>query len=207
MKTPLVALLGSLSLAACCIARGTLVSTPRGRRPVEDLIEQDTVWSVDPATGERFASHVVAIARATREVMRLTGEGFSLTCTTDHPLYDPTAKSWSPAGDWVLGTRSDLLLVTDDGAPPRVVTVHTREVSAGLAEVTDLTVEHELHDFVAGGVLVHNKSPVRHSCVVVSGGAPTSLRDMGPCVRPDGGEGFVTCDASPNPSDAGTCDE
>lgn len=129
MKKPLIALLSSISLAACCIARGTLVSTPRGRRPIEDLIEQDTLWSIHPETGERVASHVIAIARATREVMRLGGEDFTLTCTTDHPLYDPSTKSWAPAGDWVLGNRSALLFVPDDGAS-RVVSVRQREVSA-----------------------------------------------------------------------------
>ncbi len=204
MKKPLVALLGSLSLTACCIARGTLVSTPRGLRRIEDLIEQDTLWSVHPETGERVASHLVAIRRATREVMRLVGADFELTCTTDHPLYDPSTKSWASAGDWVLGGRHQLLLVPDAGAA-RVVTVERRDVSAGVAEVFDLSVEHELHNFVAAGVLVHNKKhpstpPIQ--CVVEQDGGARLLTYGEPCTTPDGGSGEADCRHFP---DAGTC--
>lgn len=213
MNKPIAALLGSLALTSCggifCVARGTLVSTPRGRRPIEDLVELDTVWCVDPLTGEKVASLITRLARATREVMRLQGEGFSLTCTTDHPLYDPTAKAWSPAGDWVLGQRSELLLVPDEGAP-RVVAVHTREVSAGLSEVIDLSVQHELHNFVAAGVLVHNKArpTIVQSCNVESDGVVRTLRNIDPCVFTDGGVGRVQClralDGSTQPN--GTCE-
>jgi hypothetical protein len=199
MNKTLAAVLGSLSLTACnlyCIARGTLVSTPRGKRPIEDLIAQDTVWCIDPQTGEQVASPITAVVRATREVMRLSGENFVLTCTTDHPLYDPEAKSWSPAGDWVLGSRTALLLVPGDGAPTRVVKVLTREVSAGISEVFDVTVAHELHNFVAGDVLVHNKSPVRQSCEVQPG---VTQFEGDNCARAaDAGSGFVTCASNPD---------
>lgn len=197
MKKPLVALFGALSLAACCLARGTLVSTPRGPRRIEDLIEQDTLWSVDPATGERFASHLIAIARASREVMVIAGADFSLTCTTDHPLYDPSTKSWAPAGDWVLGHRSELLLVTEDGVS-RVVSVQHREVSVGVREVFDLSVDHQLHNFVAAGVLVHNKkNPNRYqNCLVEQPEGQLTLRHgVDTCTQQDGGQGQVECDA------------
>ncbi|MDP2270103.1 MAG: Hint domain-containing protein [Archangium sp.] len=200
MKKQLVGLLGALSLVSCgptsCVARGTLVWTPRGKRPIEDLIEQDTVWCVEPSTGERVASPITAVARATREVMRLGGDDFSLTCTTDHPLYDPLEKVWAAAGDWVLGQRSSLLLVPEDGTPPRVVTVSTREISAGVSEVIDLTVLHPLHNFVAAGVLVHNKS-IRISCELQDGGR--SFGGEG-CTCQDGGAGFARCE----PKDEGS---
>ncbi|MDP2275580.1 MAG: Hint domain-containing protein [Archangium sp.] len=191
MNKPLAALLGSLSLASCvstCIARGMLVWTPRGKRPIEDLIEQDTVWCIDPSTGEKVASPITAVARATREVMQLEGEGFSLTCTTDHPLYDPRSKTWAPAGDWVLGQRTSLLLVPEDGAAPRAVEVHTRQVSAGISEVFDLTVMHELHNFVASGVLVHNKSIARQ-CEFNQ----ENVYQGHTCTCADAGTSFVIC--------------
>ena len=198
MKKPLVAaLLGSLSLVSCgpmCIARGTLVWTPRGKRPIEDLIEQDVVWCIDPVTGEKVASPIIAIKRATHEVMRLSGAGFTLACTTDHPLYDPLAKIWAPAGDWVLEKRSSLLLVPDDGAQPRPVEVSSRDVFAGLSEVIDLTVMHELHNFVAAGVLVHNKSP-RESC---KGSDEREIFLGNPCTCADAGAGFFSCESNPD---------
>lgn len=196
MKNTILGVLSAVSLLACgptsCIARGTLVWTPRGLRRIDELIEQDTVWCVDPATGEHVASPITHVKHAKREVMKLTGEGFSLTCTTDHPLYDPLAKTWAPAGDWVLGQRSSLLLVPEDGSTPRAVAVTGREVAAGVCEVFDLTVAHALHNFVAGRVLVHNKS-IRLSCPAPDGG-----RTFGgdPCTCADAGTGTTSCDLS-----------
>ncbi|HEY0882728.1 MAG TPA: Hint domain-containing protein, partial [Archangium sp.] len=117
MKNTVLAAASALALSSCgaifCIARGALVSTPRGKRRIEDLVVGDTVWCIDPETGERVEAPLVHVRAAKREIMRLEGEGFSLRCTTDHPLYDPVAKEWSAAGDWVLGKRSALLLIEE----------------------------------------------------------------------------------------------
>jgi hypothetical protein len=132
--------------------------------------------------------------------MRLEGEAFSLRCTTDHPLYDPVAKAWAPAGDWALGQRSALLLVADEHAA-RVVHVERRLVADGVEEVIDLTVEHELHNFIAGDVLVHNKS-IRLTCEL--DGGVVGSGDV--CTLPDGGEGNTTCDFNVDGGkNAGTC--
>lgn len=207
MKKTLLAVAGSLSLVSCfpfsCIARGTLVSTPRGRRRIEDLVVQDAVWCVDPATGEQVASPITAVRSSKREVMRLEGEDLTLRCTTDHPLYDPLKKEWAPAGDWVLGHRTALLRVFDDGTAPRVIEVKSRLVADGVSEVFDLTVQHELHNFVAAGVLVHNKSPIRETCTLPDGGSTLVAAD---CTLPDGGTGFVTCAATDAGVAVGVCE-
>lgn len=142
MNKPLAALLGSMALTACCIARGTLVSTPRGQRRIEELIER--------------------------------------------------------------GKRSALLAVPDDGEHTRVVMLRERQVSAGVSEVIDLTVQHELHNFVAAGVLVHNKSIARPppTCDLPSDAGVVSVQMYSACSLPDGGTGFVECFA-----DQGTCEE
>jgi hypothetical protein len=198
MKNQLLGVLSAASLLSCspisCIARGTLVWTPRGLRRIDELIEQDTVWCVDPATGEHVASPITAVKSAKREVMRLSGETFSLSCTTDHPLYDPLARTWAPAGDWVLGQRASLLLVPEDGSTPRVVAVTGREVAAGVCEVFDLTVAHALHNFVAGRVLVHNKT-IRLSCPAPDGGS-TFGGDR--CICADAGAGTTSCEVATN---------
>jgi hypothetical protein len=197
MKKTLVAVASSLTLVACgpsrCVARATLVSTPRGPRRIEELHAQESVWCVDPLSGERVASAIVAIERAKREVMRLDGDGFSLRCTTDHPIYDPVAQRWAPAGDWALGHRSEILFIQDEDAP-RVVQVSSCVVSDGLDEVIDLTVEHALHNFIAAGVLVHNKS-IRSFCFDERGEAPFPGDQ---CPLPDGGTGIVRCEPRPD---------
>lgn len=173
-----------------CIARGSAVLTPRGRRPIDSLVPGDEVICIDPETRERVVGLVSATRTVKRESMRLAGEGWALQCTTDHPLFDPVAAAWAPAGDWVLGKRSALLFVGDEGAPPQVVDVQERTAVAGICELVDLSVSHALHNFVAEGVLVHNKPPIQPNCALPDGG--TALQ-LSACTCLDGSSGSLDC--------------
>jgi hypothetical protein len=115
------------------------------------------VWSIDVGTGQRVAATVVQVRRATRECLALRWQGGSLVCTPDHPLYSPETGTYRPASDWVTGPARTLLLSLEDGV--RVVAVEGSETFAGMHEVIDLSLDLEPHNFVAAGVVVHNKSP------------------------------------------------
>lgn len=95
------------------------------------------------------------------------------------------------------------MLVSDEGAP-RTALVQQREVAAGVAEVFDLTVQHELHNFVAAGLLVHNKSPAIgiRNCPVSQPRGTVTLQEIDACELPDGGVGHVVCPAKEEP---GSC--
>jgi hypothetical protein len=188
----LQASLASVTLLGCgatCVARGTRIRTPRGDRAVEELQPGDEVFCVDPDTGARVAGTLEAIRVARRECVRLDfGEG-SLICTPDHPLYDPVSRAWADAGDWALGRRSTLLHVPlEVTEAPRRLDVGAHSTGVGVREVFDLTVAHPLHNFVAEGVLVHNKSPIPRDCRL-----------------PDGGYGFL--DNAPRCGASHTCGE
>jgi len=142
------------ALSSCCVARGTKVKTPRGNRNVEELEVGDEIIVVDPNTLAQHASTITAIRRAPRECGRLN----DLTVTSAHPLFDPEEGVWAPAGDWLLGVREVFL---GERGPMRVTRA---ERFVGIEDVFDLTVAHELHTFVANGVVVHNKSPLRYAC-------------------------------------------
>ncbi|MDP3235692.1 MAG: Hint domain-containing protein [Myxococcales bacterium] len=150
------------NLIACtrtsCIARGARVRTRQGERRIETLTVGDEVLAVDPSTGEVADAVVHEIRRAPRETIALRGAAFELVCTTDHPLWDPDAAAWANAGDWALGERHSLVLVTEAGL--ETVAVEERALAAGVAEVFDLVLTHPFHAFVANGVVVHNKSIV-----------------------------------------------
>ncbi len=181
-----------------CIARGSRVRTPSGLRLIEDLREGDEIISVDPAAGEQVRTVITHVRAAHRECVRLAFAEDSLVVTSDHPLYDPDAQAWAPAGDWALGLRTHVLQAGDGVSAP--VALLRAESSAGMHDVFDLGVAHALHNFVANGVLVHNKEPLPVQCAGPAGG---EIYDYGTCDCPDGAKGTTRC---PHDGDAGTCE-
>ncbi len=139
-----------------CVARGARVRTPSGLRRIEELAVGDRVLSLDPSTGATIAGAITAVRSATRETVLLRAVGTELCVTSDHPVYSPRDASWAPAGDWVVGRRDRLVRLAGEG--PVVVAVTSCSTYAGVREVFDLTVDTPLHNFVAEGILVHNKS-------------------------------------------------
>ncbi|MBL8923324.1 MAG: hypothetical protein JNJ54_31015 [Myxococcaceae bacterium] len=190
------------SLAACgpfpfCVARGSRVKTPAGHRPIEELEVGDELIVADPETGLTAVGRLEAVKQSTRECGTLRFSGRALSVTSDHPLYDPRARGFFPAGDWLLGRRSHLLEISDSGAS--IVRVEASEAFSRLDEVFDLTVAHEWHTFVAEGVLVHNKQPP--SCTAPTGERVPMYATPGPpCSCGDGGVGEWVCDANRSPS-------
>jgi hypothetical protein len=163
VKPSVLTLLPFLSIGvACnnnegtCVAAGTPVDTPAGPRPIEEIAVGDAVLSIEPDTGELRPTQVTAIRSAERECVRLLlSGGRSLVCTGDHPLYDPEARRFAPATDWIDGLRRHLAVRVQGGLQTVELEGHDRYV--GVHRVFDLTVETPLHNFIAGGCLVHNK--------------------------------------------------
>jgi hypothetical protein len=193
MKKYVFAAAIGLSLAGCsrtsCVASGTRVRTPDGWRPIEALDVGDAVLAFDEVTGEQFVTKVTAVTSAMREVGSVSLGGIELRMTPDHPVYCPRQRVYAPAGDWFLGHRTTLAILGDDGFEE--VEVDEARTFVGVAQVFDITVEHERHNFVADGVLVHNKSPV---C------------DQRQCTCPDGRTFTSDCSGACDCSDAGRDD-
>jgi hypothetical protein len=167
-------LAAAASLFSCspstCVARGTRVRVRGGERLIEALEVGDLVMCIDPVTGLLHETRVLRMVSGHRECIRLEGSGFALTCTPDHPLYDPKTRAFHDAGDWALGRREFLLTVpASDEAVALEMRVTHRALAAGIFEVFDVTVESEFHTFVANGVAVHNKS-IHPWCQTSDGG-------------------------------------
>lgn len=157
-------LLGSaISVFGCgptvfCVARGSRISVPGGgTRAVEDLRVGDEVVVVDPVGRATAVSRLTAIVGSQRECGSLTFDTGTLVVTPDHPLFDPDAGGFYPAGEWLLGDRSRVLRLVDGALEVSRPSAHA--LFARMDQVFDLTVEHEWHTFVADGVVVHNKQP------------------------------------------------
>jgi DNA repair protein RadD len=101
--------LGSFDLVIVdeCFPAGTLISTPRGDVPIEDLYVGQPVHT---ALG---VGEIECIsARSARELITLElNNGKTITCTPNHPFF--TANGWLPAEALAVGTclysREDLL--------------------------------------------------------------------------------------------------
>jgi hypothetical protein len=142
-----------------CIAEGSSISTPTGRCRIEQLREGDAIYSVDTHTGVLVEARITAIRRSVRECMSLELHGGErLRCTPDHPIYHPDTDSYRIAGEWITSGATTVARVVEG----RVIHQAVRSVSAyaGLMEVFDLSVDGPHANFIADGVVVHNKTPV-----------------------------------------------
>jgi hypothetical protein len=150
------------TLPGCsCVARGTKVLTPDGSRAIEDLKVVDVVLAVDTSAGVLHPVSVLFVRSSRRECLRLVWDKGALTCTSDHPIYSPERGSFVEAGNWLTdGLRR---LLAWDGEVLQDVEVVAVEAYAGIHEVFDVGVEGPWHDFIADGVVVHNKEPVLYS--------------------------------------------
>jgi len=151
-------LLGALCLAGCttetdsCVARGTAIATPDGPRPVERVRTGDRIYCVDPRTGRRIATRVLAVRKDRRPCVRIeTASGRSIRVTREHPFL--TSSGTYRRADRLLSC--ELAVSAGRGLDTDQV-VGCRPVR-GLHDVYDLTVEAPQHNFVAAGFVVHNK--------------------------------------------------
>ena len=90
-----------------CLARGTLIATPEGPRPVEDLRVGIAVWTAD-AAGQRVAGQVLAVGStpvpSTHEVVHLVlSDGRTVDVSPGHRLLDGRRLGSLRPGDPVDG--------------------------------------------------------------------------------------------------------
>ena len=122
---------------------GTLVETPAGPRPIEQLRVGDKVWGFDLQRHEPVVTQIQSIDQTRAKETVQVG---MLRVTADHPLY--ANGQWKPAGKL---SANDPLLARDLTQKP----AGPSQTVAGEIDVYDVRV-NEPKNFFAGGVLVHN---------------------------------------------------
>ena len=97
--------LGVPLVSSECIAEGAMVDTPTGLRAIESLLAGDAIVSMDPSTGERFATTAIRVEALRCECVALRFGRTTLRCTPRQPIYDPSEGVFAPASEWIEGRR------------------------------------------------------------------------------------------------------
>jgi RHS repeat-associated protein len=142
------------SIGICnCFVAGTLVAVENGYVTIESIKAGDLVWATNPDTGETALKPVVqTFTNQTNELVHVTVNGETITCTNEHPFYSPV-KGWIAA----CQLRAGDVLVMLNGEYVVVEQVQHELLESPVA-VYNFEVEG-FHTYYVGDteVLVHNK--------------------------------------------------
>ena len=95
---------------AYCVAEGTMISTPQGLKPVEQIEDGEIVMSYDSLTGQLVEAHVQGLAqREVEELIELEVDGGSILVSLEHPFL-------TESGEWVEAQHltEDDVIVCDE---------------------------------------------------------------------------------------------
>jgi len=150
-----------------CFVAGTQVLTSTGYIAIEELQRGDTVLSYDHNFQTRVEANISPLvdaniaavgSRQVNGLMRVElADGTTIRVTSEHPFYSPDEARYKPIGEFKIGER--LAKIGQDGEQEAVVLVGI-EVVLGEFTVYNLSVDNSHHNYVAAGVLVHNKTSV-----------------------------------------------
>ncbi len=135
-----------------CFVAGTPVLAESGQKAIEDIAPGDYVWATNEKTGETSLKEVVRVfVNETNELIHVTINGETISCTKEHPFYSPV-KGWISA----CNLKSGDILVTVNGEYVVIEKVQ-HELLEAAVKVYNFEVE-EYHTYYVGTqcILVHN---------------------------------------------------
>jgi len=138
---------------AICFPAGTLVATPQGRRPIEQLGAGGLVHAFDFATGTVVTRRILGLTRGSTTrwtTVRFAGE--TVRATPSHRFWVVSTQDWTPAEKLAPGME----IRSRDGSVATVVAV-SEQAAAGPEATYNLSVEEAENYFVGSlDLLVHN---------------------------------------------------
>jgi hypothetical protein len=161
-RIPFTPVLGNLPtptrLPYGCFVAGTPVLTPNGYVAIEELGKGDTVFSYDHNFQKRVEADISAIvSRKVNGLMRVElADGTTIQVTREHPFYSPDESRYKPIGEFKPGEQ--LARISRD-EKLKAIGVAGVKVVRGEFTVYNISVDSSHENYVAAGVLVHNKTP------------------------------------------------
>lgn len=85
---------------AYCLPAGTMISTPTGEKPIEQIQYGDVVISFDNSTGQFVSGYVSGTtSRIVEELIEIEVDGATIRTSLEHPFL--TTRGWIKACDLV----------------------------------------------------------------------------------------------------------
>lgn len=145
-----------------CFTGETMVSTPSGPRPIGDLQVGDAVVSIDVESKKPVVNRIAAVRQIPNQsYSRLENQNPPINVTDGHPFYSESKDlpaDYRPISE--IPEDANLFKVNPNAGPTGILTPIARGCyvkQPGQATVFDLSMEGEPRNFIAEGILVHNK--------------------------------------------------
>ena len=140
-----------------CLVEGTLILTPDGLTPIEKLKIGDKIISYDVSTKNIVTNAVtkIAISKTNSTIKVVLQNENIVEGTSEHPFYLPNKKSYLKMKNLKIGDN----FLMKNGKKIAIKNIYSNHCQAPI-KVYDISVSPPFHNYFAGNVLVHNKSPV-----------------------------------------------
>lgn len=144
-----------------CFSAGTKILTPSGEVSIEQLTAGDVVLSMDPQTQALVPASVERLHQTVAEALLEVSlsDGRTVRVTPEHPFFDPTTAAYRPIREFRVGDAV-LLRPGADSAPQPIQIIVIRPLPDRHVPVYNLTVSGPHQNYLAEGLLVHNKTCV-----------------------------------------------
>lgn len=150
-----------------CLPKGTKIWTVDGYRVIEDIRPGDSIYSYDYSTDSTIVTTVKnQIKTGEKEVYRIVTGHRTLEATGEHPVMvsggtykrvdELTENDYLVLGNTGLVDYNFSVNLKLDDNNVAVERIEVIEKLEGVREVYDIEVDHDLHNFIAEGVIAHN---------------------------------------------------
>ena len=137
--------------SCCCFKGGTLVTTDKGDKPIEEIKEGDLVL-----TRKGFKKVTHSWCSGEKDCISVNVEGTEIICTPDHRFIDIFNNEIEAQDLTKELTLIKVVKFRKNKYQPRPAHLTTKTLNAvGRYKVYDIEVE-DCHEFFANGILVHN---------------------------------------------------
>jgi len=157
-------------LIKICFTEGTLISTDKGNKRIENIKEGDLVWSYNEETGKKELKKVVELSQnRSSSLVKISVDGTEIICTPEHPFY--------VNGNWIEAKKlsKGMLLTSLDKKTSSIESIKFLDEKV---KVYNFEVEGNHNYYVSKkNILVHNDCGV--SAIIEA--MPSSLKQLNMC--------------------------